>query len=423
MTAEIVLMNTSAVAMAADSAVTIGSGGAAGKVFNTATKVFTLSKYAPVGVMIYNAASFCGVPWETIIKDFRNTLGKKRFPTLLDYKNSFYDYIECNSRFFGEQAKKECFETCILQLLRKLFDDNMDSIKNNQTIKAVLDKEIERLEILEFLDGNDEASLRQFLNDNKELIDRLGMDFFEKAKIPFTNCLVRVRSFIALNYLKQVLFPSYSGVVITGFGEDDVFPSLYSITTSGFLFNKIRATDCKATEISRSNTSGILPYAQTQMMESVLLGSLPSHQMSMLKKFFQILITLPNEIIDSITELSPEDKARYKTARAAAGQKIISSSIESMNKLQIDRFLPMKNAISFMPKSELATVAEVFVVVAQLEHQLTLAAETVGGPIDVAVISKGDGFVWIKRKHYFDATLNPGFVENYYNRDYIRDES
>jgi len=28
--------------------------------------------------------------------------------------------------------------------------------------------------------------------------------------------------------------------------------------------------------------------------------------------------------------------------------------------------------------------------------------ETVAGPIDVAIISKGDGLIWIKRKHYFD---------------------
>ena len=41
-------------------------------------------------------------------------------------------------------------------------------------------------------------------------------------------------------------------------------------------------------------------------------------------------------------------------------------------------------------------------------------AETVGGPIDVAVISKGDGFVWIKRKHYFKPELNPHFIKNYF---------
>jgi hypothetical protein len=27
----------------------------------------------------------------------------------------------------------------------------------------------------------------------------------------------------------------------------------------------------------------------------------------------------------------------------------------------------------------------------------------------VAVISKNDGFIWIKRKHYFDPKLNPRF--------------
>jgi hypothetical protein len=30
------------------------------------------------------------------------------------------------------------------------------------------------------------------------------------------------------------------------------------------------------------------------------------------------------------------------------------------------------------------------------------------------VISKGDGFIWIKRKHYFDPALNYHFFANYY---------
>ena len=39
--------------------------------------------------------------------------------------------------------------------------------------------------------------------------------------------------------------------------------------------------------------------------------------------------------------------------------------------------------------------------------------ETVGGPIDVAVITKGDGFVWVKRKHYFEAEYNPRVIARY----------
>ena len=37
----------------------------------------------------------------------------------------------------------------------------------------------------------------------------------------------------------------------------------------------------------------------------------------------------------------------------------------------------------------------------------------VGGPVDVAVISKGDGFVWIRRKNYFDSQDNYKFFNKY----------
>jgi len=50
------------------------------------------------------------------------------------------------------------------------------------------------------------------------------------------------------------------------------------------------------------------------------------------------------------------------------------------------------------------------------DSAVTIGAETVGGPIDVAVISKGDGFIWIKRKHYFKAELNSQFFSNYFRR-------
>ena len=32
----------------------------------------------------------------------------------------------------------------------------------------------------------------------------------------------------------------------------------------------------------------------------------------------------------------------------------------------------------------------------------------------MAVISRGDGFIWIKRKHYFQPELNQHFFANYF---------
>ncbi len=52
-------------------------------------------------------------------------------------------------------------------------------------------------------------------------------------------------------------------------------------------------------------------------------------------------------------------------------------------------------------------MAESLVNLTCFKRRVTLDAETVGGPVDVAVISKGDGFVWVKRKSYFDPGLNP----------------
>lgn len=51
-------------------------------------------------------------------------------------------------------------------------------------------------------------------------------------------------------------------------------------------------------------------------------------------------------------------------------------------------------------------MAESLVNLSAFKLKISDSYETVGGPIDVAIISKTDGFVWIKRKLYFDKNLN-----------------
>ena len=63
------------------------------------------------------------------------------------------------------------------------------------------------------------------------------------------------------------------------------------------------------------------------------------------------------------------------------------------------------------PKEEMAALAEALVDTTSLRRKMDSQLETVGGPIDVAIISKSDGFVWIKRKHYFDLELNKDYVQ------------
>lgn len=71
--------------------------------------------------------------------------------------------------------------------------------------------------------------------------------------------------------------------------------------------------------------------------------------------------------------------------------------------------------IELLQKPQFASITETLINITSFKKTIPLDLETVGGPVDVAVISKADGFIWINRKHYFDAKLNPHFNLKYYN--------
>jgi len=60
-----------------------------------------------------------------------------------------------------------------------------------------------------------------------------------------------------------------------------------------------------------------------------------------------------------------------------------------------------------MPIQDAIDLAEFLVETTVKFSQYSPGAPTVGGPIDIAAITKHEGFRWVRRKHYFKAELNP----------------
>jgi hypothetical protein len=108
MTAEIAILNKSAVALAADSAVTIAAGSKEEKIFDTADKLFELSDRDPIGIMIYNVTRFVEIPLQILVKKFRRG---------------------CPSC----QNVSDC-ATCFLQFLDEFGKNSSDSVKDNAII-------------------------------------------------------------------------------------------------------------------------------------------------------------------------------------------------------------------------------------------------------------------------------------------------
>lgn len=77
---------------------------------------------------------------------------------------------------------------------------------------------------------------------------------------------------------------------------------------------------------------------------------------------------------------------------------------------------PFLNSITSLEKEDLADFAESMIKLTSIKRKVSPSLATVDGPIDVMVISKAEGVIWIKRKHYFDSDLNHSFFDNYYKR-------
>jgi hypothetical protein len=120
MTAEIAILNKSAVALAADSAVTISAGSKEQKIFDSADKLFELSPKNPIGVMIYNGMGFMEVPLPSLIRSFRAKC--TNFKTVKDAALSFLNYLDA----FGREAPQPIKDGAVRDIVRPILEGIRD---------------------------------------------------------------------------------------------------------------------------------------------------------------------------------------------------------------------------------------------------------------------------------------------------------
>jgi hypothetical protein len=75
--------------------------------------------------------------------------------------------------------------------------------------------------------------------------------------------------------------------------------------------------------------------------------------------------------------------------------------------LAIREELEVGLAAAAMPIQDAIDLAEFLVHLTIMFSRFKPGAPTVGGPIEIAAITKHEGFKWVRRKHYWDVGLNP----------------
>jgi len=427
MTAEIAILNNHGIALAADSAVTIGSD----KVYNSANKLFSLSKYNPVGIMVYDSADLIGIPWEIIIKEFRAELGSEEYDTLQEYADHFWEFVSQNNQVIPKENKDNYILHQAITYLNSLFSELEKSASNiiqdegetnlNQSISTLVSLIGQHEDILSqtpFLEKlNEDYAVELLGNWRDEFLglceQKLG-EVFLSIEEEDKSRLIRL---ISLLFVKDKFLLRSSGVVIAGFGKEEMFPKISSYIIEGVFTNKVKMKF----ENNKSNThennfvTTIIPFAQDEMVWTFLSGVDPDVEKFASDYINNIFNLYPGVLEASDFDISEETMQLIRTKLLEYREAIVSDyNKEILNFRRANNSKPIIDMVGVLPKDELAAMAESLVNLTVFKRRVTKSVETVGGPIDVAIISKGDGFIWVKRKHYFKPELNPQFFSNYY---------
>ena len=420
MTAIVGILNKQAVAVAADSAVTVGGGT---KIYNTANKIFNLSKGCPVGIAIYgNAALNSCVPWEVVIKMYRKHIGSNKFATLSEYIDDFFNYVrDYSKKYISDEDALNVLKRSLLhfwcaeitQGLRESEDPQAPIAKPALTILqdklTKLDGRLKKEKILsEYKDVTPEgliAAIGEVIDIIKNQIAANGGKWKEDFEAVVIDCLYRLT--VTNNPLS---LSSVSGVAVFGYGEEEIYPSLHEQQVYNIVLGRQRICPIPDNNtISEANGASICPMAQRDEIETFIEGV-----SNKIKNTF--LDATAAAIKKTINDFSSVTRP-YNAALADAIKGMDYSSIIEQYRVQInsiigrDQVSPLIQTIVSMGKEDIADLAENLIYMTSMKRHVTPFAETVGGPIDVAIISKGDGFIWEKRKHYFTPELNRTYFD------------
>lgn len=390
MTAEIAILNKSGIVLASDSASTIGDN----KVYNSARKLFTLSSNHSVGIMVYGSGEFMQTPWDIVIGEYRKSIGNIKQSKLEDYASSFIEYLKTNDFLKNKEIQDNYIYAFINKVTTFVFSSTEESvnflISQGQTVGSDVLIPLLREEIKNIKNQFNEAYVLEL--DLEEFKGRYYAIFLEilynisaidEVSEGISSDLFDL---IYFTLIRDNLFLSSTGIVIAGYGEDEIFPSLSSFRIYSFIMDEFKYSLHQKARVGQGSNelkSTIIPFAQDDVVNTVVQGIDPQ---------------LSQFLVDQSAVFDGLDKEKYN--------RIINNLSEIQRKVYIE---PMLDMIALLPVEETSVIAETLMNLTSFKRKYSTSVETVGGPIDVLAITPSEGPIWVKRKHYFNLDDNLGY--------------
>lgn len=252
-----------------------------------------------------------------------------------------------------------------------------------------------------------------FISSTAVIFDVIAKQF-EAAGCEYITDKDLIETVLYLVFVGRVFeHPNYSGLAFFGYGDEEIYPSIYRVRFYDCVVSALYWEEEAYAQIGEPpRDSFICPMAQQDEMSAYITGVNPYMEDAFLKTTDATFRLLLESIAKLVGDENDPLANNIRGIDIAGLMEDYRKRIENVK--QQNMISPLMATVSTMGKEDLAELAENLIYQTSLKRHITPNLESVGGPVDVAVISKGDGFIWIKRKHYFNPSLNQAFFDNYF---------
>lgn len=425
MTAVVGILNRRGVAIAADSAVTRNRINEE-KVTKNGNKMLRISNTVPISVMITGNGCFLGNPWDVVIRCYRRERGHISHPTVEACLHDLFDYISSNEQLWSSTA----IEHMITNVLDDIFWETEKSVGVNvdrhlksrsytlsrtfiHTFLKLLKKQC-RAELAKGVcpqfDGYTIESFRAVIqpifkvwiagktNGNKTR-PPYPKEFLSEIKGSLEQMLfakLTTRTEIVYN-VDQIYS---STLVFTGYGTEQEYPSLVAVRVCGGFDNRVNYHIRKEDIVCISNEKpiAICPFAQTDISTAIISGLHKNSSINISTRLKRSLTHWDSVLFGDEDELDSEFTALLSEIKIDDLQRKVCNAITRQQKKNQQVW---ENQLKNCDVKTMAALAESMIDLTGFHRILTFQQEGVGGPVDVAVITKNDGFTWLSRKSWY----------------------
>lgn len=414
MTSEIAVMNQRAVALAADSAVTLIDGGTV-VVRNDQRKLYNLINGQPVGVMFFGVADMMGHPWEHLIEHYQTKTRPGPHKHIRDYAAGFLGMIDHLEEFFPKDRQKDDYKRLLASVFRYIFHmaqylrESGGAARANVADTAILEEAIERVwRDYQFReDGSPRSDLSCFpkgfashvARDHSAAIDELityGFQPFGLGK----QAVGRLKDIAVFCVVKDLFLEDVTGLVFAGFGTEERYPVVATYFVSSIVGGIAKRAEASFDAIDSDTRSKIRVFADSEVTNAFIRGI----DFNLERRVYGALNMLMHGLVDQVIGAFPStDAAAKENVRRQFQTSVIPQYFDAFRGMigdfQQHAFInPVLRVLEIASRNELAETARELVSLNVFKKRIMAQKQTVGGAIDVAVISREGGFQWQSRQ-------------------------